>query len=128
MMAAPPQVSYHFEETLRGMIAAHGMPAEVTFETLLGTWSTLLADLSDHEFRHTAIWWAGRESRWPHPHEIREFALHQRTVDQRQAVRFGPNARCPQCKRLPFFAGFELPKGKVISRVRCGCPQASERW
>jgi hypothetical protein len=36
--------------------------------------------------------------------------------------------KCPSCQDAYFAAGFEMPNGHVIGRLRCLCRQASARW
>lgn len=39
----------------------------------------------------------------------------------------GPDI-CPRCRQHWYFAGFEMPSGDVLPRLRCGCAQGSTRW
>lgn len=66
--------------------------------------------------------------RWPMPAKLRQLAMQWRAT-HRQA-HGSPDGRrdvCLACRTEYFYAGFETADG-VAPRLRCGCPQPSERW
>jgi hypothetical protein len=108
-------------------IAAYGEPYGADLGVMLETWTEALKGTDVDDVAFVGADWRRRYDHWPRPSQIRELALHRRVVRQREERPKGPDQRCPQCKRVPFIAGFDGPEGPT-GRVRCGCPQASERW